>query len=48
MTRERSGHLPYGHFGRDDADSTWEQTDRAQALARAAGLDAPQAVPATA
>lgn len=48
MTRERSGHLAYGHFGRDDADFTWEQTDRAQALARAAGLDAPQAVPATA
>jgi S-adenosylmethionine synthetase len=28
----------YGHFGRDDADFTWEQTDRADALRSAAGL----------
>jgi len=28
----------YGHFGRDDADFTWEQTDRAEALRDAAGL----------
>ncbi|MGZ6707215.1 MAG: methionine adenosyltransferase domain-containing protein, partial [Solirubrobacteraceae bacterium] len=30
----------YGHFGRDDADFTWEQTDKAAALADAAGLSA--------
>jgi len=29
----------YGHFGRDDHDFTWERTDRAEALRRAAGLD---------
>lgn len=29
----------YGHFGRADRDFTWERTDRAQALAEAAGLD---------
>jgi len=28
----------YGHFGRDEADFTWERTDRAQALRAAAGL----------
>ncbi len=28
----------YGHFGRSDKDFTWERTDRAQALAEAAGL----------
>jgi S-adenosylmethionine synthetase len=28
----------YGHFGRDDLDVPWEQTDKAEALARAAGL----------
>jgi S-adenosylmethionine synthetase len=28
----------YGHFGRDDADFTWERTDRADALRSAAGL----------
>ena len=28
----------YGHFGRDDADFTWEQTDKADALREAAGL----------
>ena len=31
----------YGHFGRDDVDFTWEQTDRAAALADAAGLADP-------
>ncbi|MDP9346766.1 MAG: methionine adenosyltransferase [Actinomycetota bacterium] len=30
----------YGHFGRDDADFTWENTDRADALRDAAGLSA--------
>jgi len=28
----------YGHFGREDADFTWEQTDKADALRDAAGL----------
>jgi S-adenosylmethionine synthetase len=28
----------YGHFGRTDADFTWEATDKAQALREAAGL----------
>jgi S-adenosylmethionine synthetase len=28
----------YGHFGRDDHDFTWERTDKAAALAAAAGL----------
>jgi S-adenosylmethionine synthetase len=28
----------YGHFGREDRDFTWEQTDRADALRQAAGL----------
>ncbi|WP_344464444.1 methionine adenosyltransferase [Kitasatospora kazusensis] len=27
----------YGHFGRDDADFTWERTDRAEQLKKAAG-----------
>jgi S-adenosylmethionine synthetase len=35
----------YGHFGRDDADFTWERTDRADALRRAAGLGALTATP---
>jgi S-adenosylmethionine synthetase len=30
----------YGHFGRDDADFTWERTDKAAALRAAAGLEA--------
>ncbi|HOW86239.1 MAG TPA: methionine adenosyltransferase [Candidatus Aminicenantes bacterium] len=29
----------YGHFGRNDPDFTWENTDKAEALRRAAGLD---------
>ena len=28
----------YGHFGRDDADFTWERTDRVEALRAACGL----------
>jgi len=28
----------YGHFGRDDLDLTWERTDRAAAMKKAAGL----------
>jgi S-adenosylmethionine synthetase len=31
----------YGHFGREDEDFTWERTDKAEALATAAGLGAP-------
>jgi S-adenosylmethionine synthetase len=30
----------YGHFGRDDADFTWELTDKAEVLREAAGLPA--------
>jgi S-adenosylmethionine synthetase len=30
----------YGHFGREDADFTWERTDKADALREAAGLGA--------
>jgi len=30
----------YGHFGRDDVEFPWENTDRAAALRRAAGLQA--------
>jgi S-adenosylmethionine synthetase len=30
----------YGHFGRDDADFTWEQTGKADSLRDAAGLSA--------
>ena len=26
----------YGHFGKDDADLTWEKTDKAEALKKAA------------
>ncbi|MDR0634165.1 MAG: methionine adenosyltransferase domain-containing protein, partial [Azoarcus sp.] len=28
----------YGHFGRDEPSFTWENTDKAAALAAAAGL----------
>src|SRR3954465_14455997 len=31
----------YGHFGREDENFTWERTDKAEALADAAGLGAP-------
>ena len=34
----------YGHFGRPDLDLPWEHTDRAEALARAAGLPWPPRV----
>ncbi len=33
----------YGHFGRNDADFTWEATDKAAKLASAAGAGAPVA-----
>jgi S-adenosylmethionine synthetase len=33
----------YGHFGRDDADFTWEKTDKADALRDAAGLGTAEA-----
>mgnify|MGYP001262145589 CR=1 FL=1 len=33
----------YGHFGRDDLDLPWERTDKAEALAQAAGVS-PMAV----
>jgi S-adenosylmethionine synthetase len=36
----------YGHFGREDHDFTWEKTDKAADLRRAAGLE--QAAPAKA
>ncbi len=29
----------YGHFGREDADFTWEKTDKAEVLRREAGLE---------
>jgi S-adenosylmethionine synthetase len=35
----------YGHFGREDADFTWERTDRAEALREAAGLSQAEAEP---
>ena len=38
----------YGHFGREDADFTWERTDRADALREAAGIGAEQGSPAPA
>jgi S-adenosylmethionine synthetase len=28
----------YGHFGRNDPDFTWENTDKADTLKKAAGL----------
>ncbi|MFT4573599.1 MAG: S-adenosylmethionine synthetase, partial [Marinomonas primoryensis] len=28
----------YGHFGREDENFTWEKTDKADALRKAAGL----------
>jgi S-adenosylmethionine synthetase len=35
----------YGHFGRDDHDFTWEQTDRVDVLREAAGLSVLEAEP---
>jgi S-adenosylmethionine synthetase len=32
----------YGHFGRNDADFTWEATDKAAALREQAGLAVPE------
>jgi S-adenosylmethionine synthetase len=34
----------YGHFGREDADFTWERIDRADSLRAAAGLGSPEVV----
>src|ERR671920_496500 len=36
----------YGHFGREDADFTWEKTDKADALREAAGLEERESAPA--
>jgi S-adenosylmethionine synthetase len=36
----------YGHFGREEADFTWERTDRVDALREAAGLGAKAEAPA--
>jgi S-adenosylmethionine synthetase len=36
----------YGHFGREDHDFTWEKTDKADELRRAAGLEEPAGQPA--
>jgi S-adenosylmethionine synthetase len=36
----------YGHFGRDDLDLPWEQTNKAELLRQSAGLDAKVAAPA--
>jgi S-adenosylmethionine synthetase len=36
----------YGHFGREDADFSWERTDRAGALREAAGSSAAATTPA--
>jgi S-adenosylmethionine synthetase len=36
----------YGHFGREEADFSWERTDRADALREAAGLGAKAEAPA--
>jgi S-adenosylmethionine synthetase len=37
----------YGHFGRLDVDLPWERTDKAEALAAAAGLTRPEAATAS-
>ncbi len=36
----------YGHFGRDDLDLTWEQTNKAEQLRVAAGIEQPAAAAA--
>jgi S-adenosylmethionine synthetase len=36
----------YGHFGREERDFTWERTDRADDLRKAAGLEAKAEAPA--
>jgi S-adenosylmethionine synthetase len=38
----------YGHFGRDDLDLPWDRTDKAAALASAAGVSLPQPEPVAA
>ncbi len=35
----------FGHFGRDDLDVPWEKTDKAAALAEAAGVELPELAP---
>jgi S-adenosylmethionine synthetase len=35
----------YGHFGRNDRDFTWERTDKAEALRKAAGLNPAEVQP---
>jgi S-adenosylmethionine synthetase len=37
----------YGHFGKNDADITWENTDKADALRKAVGKSAPAVAAAT-
>jgi S-adenosylmethionine synthetase len=37
----------YGHFGKTDPDITWEKTDKAEALRKAAGKSAPAVTAAT-
>jgi S-adenosylmethionine synthetase len=37
----------YGHFGKNDADITWEKTDKAEALRKAAGQGKSAVAPAT-
>src|SRR5262249_31979324 len=37
-----------GHFGREEKEFTWEKTDRAAELAKAAGLSATKRAPAAA
>ena len=37
----------YGHFGKTDPDITWEKTDKADALLKAANRPAPAVAPAT-
>ena len=37
----------YGHFGKNDPDITWEKTDKAEALRKAAGKSAPAVAPVT-
>jgi len=36
----------FGHFGRNEPGFTWERTDKAEALSRDAGVEAPEAVKA--
>jgi len=37
----------YGHFGKTDPDITWEKTDKADALLKAANRPGPAVAPAT-